>query len=1752
MEKLKPLNVIAMGSPGVATAAAQAGLPKQEVSQIAALFELKTLHNKLTALPQDKAYTQYQALPKETRSALASMFSPKYSEKDKNFFGKILDSAKSAVFYGGGTAVDIAKQVLGIATNPIPALVKAAGAATATTATELTPEPVKQGVGKVLETLVRPQEKLIKQPYAAIRAQAEAEGFSPVDAGKFIAKGFEELLPGGEDAVVADNSTNFMQYWERASDRENLYDDSEIAKLYKELTPAQSYVGKLLASKQDLVDNYEQFQDNPQVVDLINRYVSGDEDAMKEVGYAVARFEKSKISPGRDVARSLVSLFPHEYEKAMLGDGNAAKFFNTVSGGIDLTVTVGLDPLLLAGKAKRSLDVARLGFFKVGEGAIPLETAFSRTTVRRYWDNAGKLIDTYRNGNLAQKAQALNRLQDRYREININVVEDLANAGVKNADDALDYFVNGQRFVNMMAGGVGFAGKTTLIPRTTMMRSMSDGIKNLANKTLGTERYSSMDVPETIADFSVKFSDDPIVWADKIGAEKAAIGFTAKDKTTLAKIDRVVRQFAIAPKNDRIISISDGSSANQIFALARTVVDKTTAGSFRAAWIGGDEGQRLLMLKGLLKTLGHGMGLNLSEEGRALLANIDEMSKEIYSVSQSSVDIGDLADVLKVAKASGASNPTGVRALVQDAITSTSAEGKTSRLLASVNAKLAEYASQVKTLRALRNEAKAKGDDALVATLSDELKIVGAKYGRELKTKKALKRQTDTAEDAPIEDLSDIEVMNLDRFNAGQTLDGTPRAIRLYQLSDYRSLPNFTEWREVAARAGVLSETFGKATNSVINKRITDGWSFSNLYPRLGVRTTVEEVGTFGLIGGAEGFGNYLKARLVSRELRAATPAGVKTTIFNNAKETNNLGFIYDKLFQITKKHYTKEQLLAMADDPELMASAVANAMIRNRFSPAFWLTKDSKEIGEYAADFARFDGKKIMDDINGSSVRAERMVSQSEEIASSLNQFGPSVALNVQNQEALLGMRFAPEFTEISYTNDKFVFNWLLELNNTVGKRNGQFGNIVLWNVGKQQDVVIKKLVDYIEGDGNDLARKFAIYSEQGAEGLARNIYLDATYALRDYSGRINMELVNSIRSKGGMEKFSLEDLTKLDKPYARPETILGQEIIPLGGANAEQVMYRIINSGYGWVGKQIALLDREPITLANYFMFRKELKGTQEAVKKNYMDNGLSAEGADSIAKFTVHETALDMARNRTLGFVDNGDVRTNLAYSLRTLGRYYRATEDFYRRLGRLTKYEKRAFVRLAILNQSFENSGFIHKDNNGQQYFTYPGDDILNSVLGRTLDMLGIQTYQPLPVRFGGYMKMLTPSLDPESSLPRLSNPFVSVVLDALTNLPYVGNYLRGVEKTLTGSYNVDVPAWEKAAPANIKRVYNLLAGTPENTESRFSSVVKAMRLLVSTGNGPTNPSEIDNFLYNSSVQARNIDLGKLVMGLGAPASIQTFANVDVPKELLSAGAFTWDTEFQKFLKKYDGDPQAFQKALVGFSKLYPSKLAYTISATDSDTQADFRKSIQAAEFVRNNKDLMMDHREGGAFFIPISGAGDLESYAFLKRQGFVKNKNLETFLRQVATASARQSYFTMNDDYNERIAAATSPTVKRVLRDELANRKKGMLAVYPLLQKSISPGSSGKADLTEALGDLRLLLSEGRAPDKKLGDIFSAMISEYDRTQVLIQQNSGSRTIQELRRKEAKEDLRDILVKLSSTNENAAALFNIILDPLIGE
>ena len=1769
-EKDKPLIKIAESSPGIATAVAQSNLPKNEFNQIQAMVQLRNIHNELTSLPQNDAYNKYKSMDKVTKDALASMFDPKYQREDKGFFGNILQSVKSAVWYGGGTTRDLADYV------PIQAAFNAAGAGLKTLGTQvLESGPIEKG----LEYLVRSQEKLIKQPYQSARLAQEEGALGAGGLLRYQFEGFKELLPGGEDALPTDNSASFKRYWEQASQPISVFDESSVLQYTKDLTPAAAYLGRKLASKENLIDNFEQFQDSPAVMDLVNRYVENDPEALKEVANATALFEKSKISPGRDIARAMISVLPHEYEKAVMGDGNAKALFTAISAPIDFGVTFVLDPLIIGGKVQRGLMVAKYGIFKIGEGTIPLEKAFNRPKVRAYWDEAGKLIDQYRNGNLAIKAAALNRLQDRFREININVVEDLANAGVANADDALEYFDNGRRFLDMMSGGLGVAGKFSLVPRMTKTREASNGVRDFVSNVLGTQRYSNMPVSKTKEDFVELLSQNPIIWTDKVGFEKTGIIYTPKDKSRAAKIDKVVRLFSIAPEQQRIINIADGTaSANQIYKLARTVLDKNSSGLWRAAWLGADEGERLVMFRGLLKTLGVGMGLNLSAEGRTLLARLDDMSKELYSPNQSSLELGDLANALKTVRGGSIlSAPKGVRQKVQEANTLLTAENKANRLIASVSAKVREYTTRAKALRIDLKEARKLEDKQREALIRAELKIVGAKLGAELKIKKELlgkfkKSEDDTLEIADITDELDEAILG--RFNAGQMADGTPAAVRQYQLSDYRTLPKFDEWREAAQRAGVLTSLFGKAANNYYNKRITDIWSFLNLYPRLGLRSSVEEVGMFGLIGGAEGLGYYIKARQAGRELRIVKPTGTKVTVFGKEKADSNLGLIYTSLYKIMGKFHSKEEIVAMANDPVLLNKTVAASMIKNRFKPGFLQSESGKDYAKWTGDFAEFDGHIIMDDITGSVVRAENKVDELEEVSKSLKQFGPSVSLNVQNQEALKGLKFKGEIGEISSQGDKAIFSWFIELQNTIGGPNGKFGNIVLWNLGKTEDKVIAKIKEYIRpgGAGNDIAKRYAMYSD-GIDVMATNIYADATYALRDYSGQINMKLVNAIRDKGGIDKFDIDDLIKFDKPFARPETLLGKEIIPLVGKSPTEIITRIIDSGYGWMGKQIALLDREPITLANYFMFRKQLKGTEAATKKSLIDSGLTEEGADSIARFSSHSTAMNLARNRTLSFVDNGEIRTNLALGLRTFGRYYRSQEDFFRRLGRLVKYEKRALVRLAILNQTFDNNGIIHEDDRGQKYFTYPFDDIFAWPIVQALSVAGVTTQIPMPIKFGGYLHMLTPSLDAESWTPGISNPVASLAIDAFTNIPYVGKYMESIhigpmeinpEQIIRGNlfskYPTDVAAWEKAAPANLKRVVNLFSANPENNAQRFSSATSAIKLLVSTGNGPTNSSEIDKFYQDIATQAKNIDMIKFVMGQGTIASIQSFNNESIPKELINAGVYTYDSEYRRILKKFDGDPQALPKALVQFAKLYPSKLAYTNFGTHSTTFADFRKTYEAEQFVRKNEKLLIDHADAGSFFIPAVGTEDINAYAYLKKKGYISNKKLNpkvedakgNFIREVATSGARMAYYALRDEYNAKISAEPNPNGKRYYRQQLEIRQKGLLTAYPLLKVQIQPTTASNARRDEVIADMKRLISDNRAPDKDLANTFSAMISEYEKMVSLKDSIKSSSTNADNYKKALRADTKDRIYQLSKDNENALTFFNTVIDPLIGD
>lgn len=1760
------IKKLARDATSVAAAAVQAKATPEDVERLNALVQFQKIHNNLLELPQNEAYAKFQSYRPETQKVLSELYHPKYMQEDKgivlNTLRGTFNLVKSALWYGGSSTKGVLESVMNL--NPQTATMNVIKKTGQYALTPLASE--ENPVGGALSDLMRPATKLIKQPYQAtvisdesLRAEQRTGWENWRNMGNFYLQGIKELLPGGQDISPQYEGDDWRKYWAAAADPESLFNPDALKDFEPTLDPSVAYLAKTLASGKDLVGEFDSYKNNQNITNLVALWVSGDDATEKAVADAYSRYQKAKISVGREIARDIVSLFPHKAEQAMLGDGASKAFFNTFAGPIDFGVTFGLDPLILAGKANKAVLASKYSLTKFGASgerfAYAVET---RPQVAKYFDEAGKLLNTYKTGTPEASALAYSTLRSRYRELSPDLLDDMTKFGVKDADSAVKFF-EGQDIISALSRGDAGIQRVPLLPRYTKFDYASNKLKDFTNFAIQSKNFRSLDIPGGTEDLAKVFADDPVKFAQRLGVdEKISIGpdgrefkvFTLRDKSIAARVDKFVRNFEIAPKNERLISISDATSADKIYALSRSFLDKTTASMIRRYWIGATEGQRITMLQGILRTYGRALGLENSKVGRDLLASIDTFSDELYSVNQSTINLGELNIKAGILSADdlGSAVPKGVRSDVADAIQAATASGKAGRVNASINAEKARIAEERKALstakKALKEQQKL-GIDVTEALAKIELqqRILGARWAKLEQTRKGVKAQI--VDDTVPEDVT--------IFNAAE-VDGKQRAIRVYQLENARYLPDFGAWKRAADRAGVVNRVVGDVSNNAAVQGITDLWSFGNLYPRLGIRTSVEEVGTNFLINGAEGFSLWLKGREFSRAQRVVTPGGVKTRILKEKGELKeveitNLGVIYNSLYKMMGKTMSKAEIAALADDPVALGQAAAKAVLNNRIRPNLFNTAFGKRVSDYAGDFAEFNGTPIIEDILGSSYRAEMNLTNPILRSRELEKFGPSVALNPNIAEALKGQKFADVFTEIKSDNANFLVNWLFEINNTVGKRNGQFGNIVLWNAHRPQEEVVGKLLTYILGDGKPIAEKFAIYTEKGPKEFAERIYADATYAIRDSSGRINMSLVSKLRDTGDVSKFTLDDLAEFDIKYARPNSILGRELIPVSPNNPVGYITRIKDNGYQWVGKQIALLDREPITYGNYIAYREQLKAYQESVKNSMLASGADEALAIDTARLAAHDTALELARNRTLAFVDNADIRTNLAANLKTFGRYYRATEDFYRRISRIAKYEPQTIVRLAILNQTFEHSGFIHKDDKGQMYFTYPGGDILADALTTVLSKVGITVDIPTPVAYGGYVKMLTPSLDPQSAAPRIGGPIASISIAALEQLPYVGDFIRTHEEAITGGFNKDIPLWRKMLPAQVLRAFDLAFGGDANADNRTSATIKSMRLVISTGNGPTKPSEIDDFLRRSAIQAVNIQAIRFFTGFFAPASIQQFENVTVPEELKAAGAFTWNSEFIKFVKRHQGDPKGMDKALTEFATIYPDKLAFTSSATTAGTVANFQKTLEAAEFVKNNSKLFNEHKQGAAFFIPISGLNDYGSYQYLKANGFIENKILRNLAYELSTVAARKKYYETKDRYEAAIATEPDPGKRSYMREQLRKEQQILKATNPLLENALKGGD--KVSKQDALTDLRDVLLSGKAPNKELGKKFFSMINTYD---IFVRKYEAADNTKAGRdyKKFLRGDTKDILVTMMGDDPNAQSLYWVLLEPLIGE
>ena len=254
------------------------------------------------------------------------------------------------------------------------------------------------------------------------------------------------------------------------------------------------------------------------------------------------------------------------------------------------------------------------------------------------------------------------------------------------------------------------------------------------------------------------------------------------------------------------------------------------------------------------------------------------------------------------------------------------------------------------------------------------------------------------------------------------------------------------------------------------------------------------------------------------------------------------------------------------------------------------------------------------------------------------------------------------------------------------------------------------------------------------------------------------------------------------------------------------------IVQNGWTFLGLGNARMSRQPIVLNEIVNIRKQFK--KSGFEQKWIENYQRGIDPTDVAKMTAaKENAMrdltkvveERAIQQTVAYVDNPLVRSQLSWSLRNVARFYRATEDFYRRMYKVVKYNPEALVKGALTYDGITHSGWIQQDDQGNSYFVYPGISPTYNAIQNVLDRLGIagEFKIPMPVNFGANIKMITPSLNPDSLMPTFSGPIAALPVTTLTEL--VNIWSPGAADTIKGyafgKYAVGQPIDRKSTRLN---------------------------------------------------------------------------------------------------------------------------------------------------------------------------------------------------------------------------------------------------------------------------------------------------------------------------------------------------------------
>lgn len=970
--------------------------------------------------------------------------------------------------------------------------------------------------------------------------------------------------------------------------------------------------------------------------------------------------------------------------------------------------------------------------------------------------------------------------------------------------------------------------------------------------------------------------------------------------------------------------------------------------------------------------------------------------------------------------------------------------------------------------------------------------------------------------------------------------DGEELAIWDWQLAEGIAAPSVADIDQFATRSGLIDQIMGVSHQNWANK-VTSGWTLTTIAgPRFPVRNASEDVGLHLLVGGSTW--GLVKGQTMARRLAAAK---------------GDMGFINRIIAGRASKRYTTEIANAInAGDVDAARKVTARAVTESKFVNYF-----DDEVGEFVADLVNYsDPDRFLAGLAEGSINSFRGTDRFIAVADDIEQFGKVGVLEVDDIKYTKA--YGKPFTSVSPLASE---RDLMSLWAFIGHQTSSpmasvaIKNIVPGNLDDNKKAV-EALTNYLRNlPAKELNRFEAIQKGIPVEVLAQKQIEDTLNLFSTRSSGFNTKLLNKIRftDKDGNVQISsknlkFDDMRKFADEGLLPEFSYGPELIPI--SDTSQFLPSVSDKIWEIMGTANARLSRYGLGLDAYAKVRKDMRA---AGLEAHIINKL---GKENGTKY-ISDLAEEMAATRVLAFVDNPAVRSQLAMSSRNFARFYRATEDFYRRLYRAAKYNPESIQRAALTYEGVAHSGFVQTDDNGEQYFFYPGLTPVYNVMNKVATFFGMpEAFKaPMPIEFGGKLKMITPSMNPDSLFPTFAGPLAALPLQLVFRaVPQ----LDKVEAALVGVYGEDQPLINAVLPGHVNKALALL-NKDERSSQYASAFRKAATYLEAAGYGlkpkinpetgleeaPT-PGEIEQ--YKERLQSSTMTvLGlRFLFGFVAPASPQLTLKSEMAQWVRDNQRTSYKQVFSQLLNKYNGD---IDKTTEEWIRLFPNQMPYTVSESDRNTVALVRSVEQSGQWVDENKDLLKKYPEGAAFLIPSAGDFDFDSYRMLFDTGLKTNKTTSDFLREVQTARDVQYYYQQKDLYEAQLATTYNDAAKKRLREQWQLWSDQYKGIRPLLSEELGSGGSRQIQRFKAYEDLQRMLSDDTIKTQpKTRAILTQMSQEFNNylraRDAIVSNTETAQNYRDLMR----ENIKVRLKNLAEQNTNAQMAYDVLFARLIGE